>query len=63
MSEYSRVTEYLFTVYQTSQIRIPVNQKIFEYDRILMNISNSEKNWAQCYNTFYVRNLRIFVIS
>ncbi len=29
-SKNSRRTEYLFPIYRTSQIRIPINQKIFE---------------------------------
>ncbi len=33
-TKYLRGTKYLFAIYQTSRIRKPINQKIFELDRI-----------------------------
>ncbi len=33
-TKYLRGAKYLFAIYQTSQIQIPLNQKIFKLDRI-----------------------------
>ncbi len=52
-------TEYLFAIYQTSWIRILINQNIFKLDQIWANISLSVKNWVWTNCKFS----KVFVIS
>ncbi len=51
-TKYLRRTKYLLTIYRTSQIQIPRNQKIFKLDQIKMNIRYSMKNWDQTIHKF-----------
>ncbi len=45
--EYLKVNEQLFICIRWQRIRIPINQQIFEVDRILTNSTISVKKWDQ----------------